>query len=86
MSEAIGILGSVMLAVCGAPLLVDVVRKGTARHVSVGFASLWLLGEVFTLAYMWIEQVPNLPLWANYLFNLGISGALAAYIVRDRLA
>ncbi len=80
----IGWLGSIMLAFCGLPLAVQVVRQGSARDLSRGTLVLWTLGEIFTIVSVW-KSAPSLTfLLFNYGMNLIFLSVIWFYIVFPR--
>lgn len=77
-----GWLGSVLLALCGLPLLWRTVADGHARGVSLGFLLMWLAGEVLTFFCVVLRQRPrSRPLVLNYSFNLACVSIVLAYRV-----
>lgn len=69
MIEFIGWIGAVMLGLCALPQAIASWRNKDSSGISFLFLLLWLGGEVFTLVYI-INTTQQLPLMANYLFNI----------------
>lgn len=64
----IGYIGSILLAICGAPQAVLSIKQGHSEGISIYFLLLWTFGEIFTLIYI----IPKLdiPLLLNYSSNI----------------
>jgi len=77
MHAVLGWLGAVCLALSGLPQAIKTVRTRKADDISFLFLSLWLGGEVLTLAYV----LPSLdfPLMVNYLANILIVGTIMRF-------
>ena len=77
MHAVLGWMGAVCLALCGLPQAIKTVRTRKADDISFLFLSLWLGGEVLTLAYV----LPSLdfPLMVNYLVNILIVGTIMRF-------
>ena len=82
MIELLGWLGAALLAICGLPQLIKSSKSTiTIKGVSLLFLLIWILGEIFTLIYVFIKAF-RWPLIFNYLFNiLIISGLLLIYFL-----
>lgn len=65
MIEVIGTIGSVCMALCGAPLAYEAWRHKQI-DINTSFLTIWTLGEVFSTIYIWGDWV----LMINYCFNL----------------
>jgi len=76
MTELIGWLGGVLLALCGFPLVVETWQKGVNRD-NLLFLLIWYLGDWFTIAYVVIQHGLDLPL----LFNYGLNISFLTYIL-----
>ena len=67
MLETVGIVGSVCLALCGVPLVLEAWRTGKCSY-AWWFLILWIVGEAATLIYtgfrgewiLWLNYIPNL--------------------------
>ena len=68
--EYIGWLGAISLAICSVPQVIQCVKTKTAVGVSWGFLLLWLFGEVFTLIYLFTNDLATYQLIFNYGLNL----------------
>jgi hypothetical protein len=77
MMEAIGWLGAMMLALCGAPAAYKVYKDKSAEGLSGAFIGLWLGGEILTLTY--VLPIGSIPLIANYALNIVLVGVMAYY-------
>lgn len=76
-----GWLGSICLAICGAPAAYKVYKERHARGLSGPSIALWWLGEVLTLIYI-VPQL-NWPLIANYATNLVFVSVLVYYKIKE---
>lgn len=76
-----GNLGSVMLAICALPLVVDVVRNNTARAIPWLFLLSWGMGEVYVGVYGLYYKLP--PVLLNVGLNLVAAGVILIYKVKD---
>ena len=65
MIESIGIIGSILLAVCGLPLAWEALWEKSI-DINMRFLYTWTLGELLTLVYVWGDWI----LMLNYGFNL----------------
>jgi len=50
MTEMVGLVGSVLLAICALPLTIEAVVKGKV-DIQTTFLALWFIGEVCMLVY-----------------------------------
>jgi len=66
--QTIGYIGSIMLAICGAPQAYKSYKEKHSDGISLGFLVLWTLGEIFTFIY--ITPKMDIPLMLNYGSNL----------------
>jgi hypothetical protein len=80
MNKLIGALGSVFLAVCGFPAMMDVIDKDSAAGYSVAFIALWGLGELFSLIYVLNKDKDKIQLF-NYIFNLTFISVILYYML-----
>jgi uncharacterized protein with PQ loop repeat len=64
----IGYIGSILLAVCGAPQAILSIKQGHSKGISFYFLLLWSLGEIFTLIYILPKE--DKPLLLNYVSNI----------------
>lgn len=79
---AIGWLGSLCFAICGAPQALRSIRDGHSDGLSWGFLLLWFFGELFTLIYVLGHL--DYPLLANYTCNLVCLSVVLKYKLRPR--
>lgn len=70
LSQAVGGLGSFMLAVCAVPQCLEAWRTGHVFGLSWGFLGLWGGGEVLLLIYNALELGLDPWLTLNYGINL----------------
>jgi len=68
--ELIGWIGSFLFAICALPLSYQSYKDGHSRGVNQLFLLLWLGGEIFTTIYVLLKHGVDLPLLANYAFNI----------------
>jgi uncharacterized protein with PQ loop repeat len=66
---AIGYVGSIMLALCGAPQAWDCIVTGQA-NISTGTVALWAGGEILTIIYLVWSKIMTKPLAVNYGCNM----------------
>ena len=69
--EAVGWIGNIALAVCGVPLAVQCLRRGSTSPTLDDlnlFLFFWIVGEFSTLAY--VISLGNYPLLLNYAANV----------------
>lgn len=78
MIETIGIIGAVMLALCGLPQAITSVKQGHSDGISTSFITFWLVGEVLLMLYVSVTN-PDVILIANYAFNIVLVGIIAYY-------
>jgi len=80
MMEAIGFIGSILLAVCGIPEVVRTIKDNKC-HLGWNFLLLWFGGELFMLSY--IIPMKDLPLLVNYIFNTALVGIMLFYKIKN---
>lgn len=73
--DIIGWLSAACLILCGVPLATRAWKDKHVRGISTLFIFLWTVGELLGIIYVW----GNLPLMANYGFNLGVCLILLRY-------
>jgi uncharacterized protein with PQ loop repeat len=74
--EEIGWISTLCLTLCGIPELWKAVKKGRC-DLTLGFISLWFMGEILGLAYaIYIQKAPII---GNYLFNSCVGAGLLWY-------
>ena len=70
----IGWVGSVLFALCALPQAVKTWKTKKADDLSLLFLIFWMLGELFTFAYIIIDDIisdiTHFPLYLNYSFNI----------------
>jgi hypothetical protein len=80
--EAIGWVGSVLLAFCGLPQAIESFRTKSSPGVTWGLLIMWGAGEVLTLAYVFPKM--ELPLMFNYAANIVFLSVIGYYKVWPR--
>jgi uncharacterized protein with PQ loop repeat len=80
MTELIGSLGAVLLALCGLPELVRSYKRKRC-DIGWGFLGSWLIGEALVLIYVVLTSI-DFILLANYSANLVIILGLIYYKIR----
>ena len=78
MIDYIGILGSILLAICGAPQCYTSFKTKNSDGVSALFLWLWGVGEILILIYVMCTTMDPI-LIVNYVFNLIVVGIIAYY-------
>lgn len=78
--EAIGWLGTQLLAFCGLPAAIQVISQGHAVGYSGAFLAMWGIGEVLCLVYTW-HKYKDLPLLVNYSLNLAFISIIVYYML-----
>lgn len=66
--EIIGWIGAIAFGICGLPQAIKSKKQGHSGGISAIFLSLWLIGEVTTLIYVFPKA--HFPLIFNYLMNI----------------
>ena len=77
MTDLVGWIGSLMLAVCAVPQAYKSYKEGHSEGLSWGLLTLWGAGELLTLAYVLPKM--DLPLIVNYLTNILLIGVMVKY-------
>ena len=76
MMEFVGWIGAILFSLCAVPQAIYVYRTHNVDGLSRLFLQMWLWGEIFTLVYVLHNNIITgnfqWPLYANYLFNIGI--------------
>ena len=80
----VGFLGSILLALCGAPMAYKSYKDGHSEGVSGLFLFMWTFGEVLTLAYVLYNW--DLPLILNYGVNLIFIAIIVKYKLNPRVS
>jgi uncharacterized protein with PQ loop repeat len=80
--EAMGWIGSALLAFCGLPQAIESWRHGRSDGVTWGLLAMWGAGEVLTLCYILPRM--ELPLIFNYVANLLFLSVITYYKVLPR--
>lgn len=74
----LGWIGSWLLALCGLPQALQSLQQGHSDGVSIPFLWMWLVGEIFTVAYLFlitpliVLKRDYTPLVINYSINIGL--------------
>jgi len=80
--EIMGWLGSILLAICGAPQAIKSYKEKHSDGLSWSFILLWAFGELFALAYVYDKL--DLPLLLNYGSNILILGIILYYKINSK--
>lgn len=64
----IGWIGSILLATCGLPQVIQTIRTKSVKGVNALFLLMWFLGEVGTLIFIF-PKTDLIPLLFNYCLN-----------------
>ena len=74
MIEYIGWFGSICFSLCALPQVIKTYKTKSVDDLSMCFLTLWLLGEIASLVYVYYTSIHNdmlqLPLLANYVIIL----------------
>jgi uncharacterized protein with PQ loop repeat len=76
----VGWVGAILLAFCGLPQAVHSFRTKSSDGVTWGLISMWGLGEVFTIIYVFPKM--DWPLLFNYAANIVFISVILWYKVR----
>ncbi|MBN2890248.1 MAG: hypothetical protein JXL97_00135 [Bacteroidales bacterium] len=72
-NEVIGWFGAALFAICALPQAIKTFKTKKADDLSWLFLLLWFFGEIFTFAYLIIDDIKinttHFPLYINYFFN-----------------
>ena len=75
--EIIGWIGALFFCLCGIPQTIKTWRTHSVKDLSWLFLIGWCLGEIFTLIYVFLQNVFvgyfQLPLLLNYILNFIIT-------------
>lgn len=71
MSEIVGWIGSILFSLCAAPQAYKSWKQKHSRGLDWSFLLMWLLGGIFTIAYV-SQKEDVLPLLVNYYTNLSL--------------
>jgi len=77
MLELFGWVGSILLAFCGLPQAIESYKTKSSYGVTWGLILMWLLGEIFTLIYVFPKS--DLPLIFNYTANILFISVIGYY-------
>ncbi len=80
--KTIGWLGACLLALCGLPQAVQSFRTKSSKGISWMFLTLWGLGELFTLFYVF-SKVDVLPLVMNYCLNIVFISVIFYFKIKE---
>lgn len=75
-------IGSFLLGICSLPQAVECIRTKSAKGISGLFLVVWLLGEIFTLVYVFPKN-DLLPLLFNYCFNILFISIIMFYKIKE---
>ena len=77
MADSVGWIGSICLAICGAPQAWACWRRGNAEGISRAFVGLWLGGEIFYV----IGVAMRFGFVDWQMFNCGMNIVFASVII-----
>lgn len=75
--EAMGWIGSMMLAFCALPQAIESWKTKSSNGVTWGLLIMWAIGEVFTFIYVWEKS--DIPLLINYSANIAFLSIITYY-------
>lgn len=75
----VGWIGSILLAFCGLPQAIHSWKMGSSSGITWGLISMWGLGEVFTMVYVFPKM--DWPLLFNYMANIVFISVIMWYKV-----
>ena len=84
MIELLGWIGGVLFALCGGPQAYKSYTEGHSKGMSSGTLTLWLSGEIITLAYVMLKHGLDGPLVFNYGMNLVFLSIIIYYKIKPR--
>lgn len=71
--EIFGWLGAILFAICAVPQVLKTWQTKKAGDLSILFLLFWLVGEIFSLIYIIVDDsiigIVHIPLYINYGFN-----------------
>ena len=82
MTRIIGIIGSLLLALCGMPQMLQSIKQGHSQGISKSFLFMWGLGELLLIIYIWNGNKDGILL-ANYSLNAIIVLIISFYKCKD---
>ena len=82
MTDIIGVIGSILLAICSLPLAYQAYVLGYVREMNMPLLILWTLGEVFSTVY--IISIGDYILLLNYATNIVGLSIVWKYILYPR--
>lgn len=77
--EIIGWIGSIAFTFCAVPQAYKSYKDGHSDGLSLYYLLLWLIGEIFTIAYIFAKGDVPIPLVANYVGNLFVLSIILKY-------
>lgn len=69
MAEFIGVIGAILLALCGVPQAIKSVKDKHSYGISWWFILMWFGGEIFVLIYVVLTSCDWI-LISNYIMNI----------------
>lgn len=82
MLELIGWIGGICFALCAIPQAYKSWKDGHSEGITWGLLILWIVGEVFSLVYVWPTQ--KWPLIVNYASALLWTSIITWYKIFSR--
>jgi uncharacterized protein with PQ loop repeat len=77
-----GLLGALLLAVCGLPQAIQSFKTKTSSGVNGAFLFMWGVGEILLTVYV-LGTTKDPILLMNYIFNIILIGVIAYYKTKD---
>lgn len=81
--KTVGWIGSWCLALCGLPQAIACLKNRCAAGLSGTFLTMWAVGEVCTMAFIWERRSDLGPLVLNYGLNLAFLSIIIYFKVKD---
>lgn len=77
--NSLGWIGALAFAFCALPQAIQCWKQGHAYGVNPTFLTLWIIGEITTLAYVIGDMGFKWPLIVNYVMNLTFIGVIGYF-------
>ena len=75
----IGRIGSLLLAGCAFPAVIDVIKTGNGNGYDGTFIGMWVGGEILCLIYTLNQEKRLYPLILNYIVNIILISIIVFY-------
>ena len=83
MIQSFGIIGALLMAICGVPQALMSWRRGTSCGISQTFVWTWLIGEIFLFLYVGLTTI-DVILLVNYAVNIMLVSIIMFYLYFPR--